>query len=87
MNLLTIVFILAVADCTLSIEFPAEETTAYDYHRIVGIPRARKLRRDEEMNLILDALPLPTIVGGADTDIAEVPYQVRQNKNCYLLIN
>ncbi|XP_052742106.1 brachyurin-like [Bicyclus anynana] len=55
---------------------PIEETSAYNYHNNYGIPAFKKIRRNEEFNLILQASGVPTIVGGYYTDIAEVPYQV-----------
>ncbi|CAH2248029.1 jg12739 [Pararge aegeria aegeria] len=76
MNILTVVFSLAIAVLTSSFDVPFEETTAYDYHRNIGIPTARKLRRAEEINLILNASGVHSIVSGYTTDIAEVPYQV-----------
>ncbi|XP_047533747.1 collagenase-like [Vanessa atalanta] len=45
--------------------------SAYDYHRTVGIPLASKVKTAEEIGL----KHFPRIVGGAITDIAEVPYQ------------
>ncbi|XP_045773777.1 brachyurin-like [Maniola jurtina] len=69
-------FVLVVTMCAANADGPYEEITAFDYHRRLGIPTAIRLRRTEEVNLIIDAIGAPGIVGGAQADIAEVPYQV-----------
>ncbi|KAM3961472.1 ovochymase-like [Aphomia sociella] len=51
-----------------------EEVGVYDYHRIIGIPKAIRLKRNEEEATKSDVAQ--RIVGGSVTNIANVPYQV-----------
>ncbi|XP_034832916.1 brachyurin-like [Maniola hyperantus] len=71
-----IAFFLTVSMCAVNANDPYKEIDVFGYHRKFGIPIAIKVRKAEEVSLIVDAMEIRGIVGGAHADIAEVPYQV-----------
>ncbi|XP_073946586.1 transmembrane protease serine 9-like [Choristoneura fumiferana] len=73
MKVLAVLLVICVA-ASYAESFSAEDSTAFGYHQKIGIPLAEKIRQAEaEGQLIPEG---QRIVGGATTDISQVPYQV-----------
>ncbi|KAI8432280.1 hypothetical protein MSG28_004707 [Choristoneura fumiferana] len=74
-NILVLAVLLVICVAASYAEsFSAEDSTAFGYHQKIGIPLAEKIRQAEaEGQLIPEG---QRIVGGATTDISQVPYQV-----------
>lgn len=65
-------FILSIIQLTLTQDI-TQDLSVYNYHTKIGIPRATVIKEWEES---LNNSKIQRIVGGAITDIAEIPYQV-----------
>ncbi|XP_059045153.1 brachyurin-like [Achroia grisella] len=73
MKLIALTLVLAFAAVSYAEANLSEDLGVYGYHYKVGIPTANKIRKLEEQGI---SGGFDRIVGGAITDISQVPYQV-----------